>query len=195
MSVTLDTNALLASMAELNSLTKLALTDTDYAHSLINSASKFIEGYTKRTLKEATYTSEKYDGNGSYYLYLKQYPISSITSIHRWDTSNNVSYGTYTANSDYLYDGNRGWIYLREGFQIGVQNYQITYKAGYAALPYDVRQACALYCSWMDMVRDKAGLNSESIGGYSYSLANKDASAVPKEIFSILNKYVRLDIE
>lgn len=200
MAVSLNTNALLASMAELNSFTALALTDSDTANTLINSASDFIERHTKRVLKSATYTSEKYDGNGSYYLYLRQWPITAISSVKRWDTVSNASAATYVENTDYLYDGTKGWLYLREGFQIGVQNYQVTYTGGYTIIPYDVRQACAMYAEWQYTMRGKTGLSSERIGDYSYQLKDPSRSAgiggitVPNEILSLLAKYVKADI-
>ena len=197
MTVALNSNALLTDVTELNAMSGLALTAGDTVNTLINIASDFIERYTKRFLKTATYTLEVYDGDGSFYLYPKQWPITAISALHRWDTSGNVSLQAYTANTDYLYDGTRGRIYLREGFECGVQNYKITYTAGYVTLPYDIRKACALFCEWEYNRRGKTGYDSESIGDYSYRLSQGktvDGNAMPPEVLSLLSKYVRRDI-
>lgn len=200
MTVSLNSNALLVSMAELNQLSKLALTDADIANSIINAASDFIARYTKRSLKTAAYTAEKYNGQGGSYLFLKQYPVTAITTIVLWDTVSNAASKTYAENTDYLYDLNEGWLYLREGFQIGVLNYRITYTAGYTTLPYDLRQACAMYAEWMYNNFGKTGMSSESLGDYSYQLDVKDkfasigGIAVPASILSVLSKFVKVDI-
>jgi len=201
MSVTLNSNALFASYAELNTIMGMTLTDTDYSKWLINIVSDFVAKYTKRTLKKVTYTAKTIDGHGSYYMYLDQYPIVSITSLQRWDTIANVVAATYVVNTDYLFDTDKGWIYLREGWATGTQNYHITYDGGFTALPSDLVYAAASMCFWIDQQKKRVGIKSETMGDYSYQLDKGNGqfamfmgSPVPSEIMFVLDQYRRHSI-
>jgi hypothetical protein len=83
-----------------------------------------------RKFEKTTYTDEYYNGDGTSLLFLKQYPIVSITSITIDDTAvDNVT------DRDYVrYNPNNGGLYLMGAvFTQGFQNVKITYEAGYAA--------------------------------------------------------------
>ena len=207
MTVSLNANALLADVTELNNFTQAGFTAGDYANTLINTASDIIERVTKRKLIAQAYTSEKYSGNGQCKLFLKNYPINSITSLVQRNTHDDTTIQTYSANSDYLFDITEGWVYLRESWVQDTHNYQITYNAGYKVaategyitLPYDLRKACADLCMWVDSQKDKVGFDSERIGSYSYSLNSAKGNtiggyALPPTIIALLAKYIRIEI-
>jgi uncharacterized phiE125 gp8 family phage protein len=210
MSISLNTNALISTteLLTFNNVASMSskvsgVTDSDYQNTLINLTSQFIEQYTKRVLKTATYTSEKYNGNGTHFLQLDKYPVTTLTSVILWDTTSNSALTTYTQYTDYLLhgDGSTGMIWLRQGFALGVNNYQITYTAGYSAstLPYDLRYACALLCYHIYKNSGKIGMDSERIGNYSYKMSSQGNISigglfVPSEILSMLEMYVRKEI-
>ena len=106
---------------------------------LIGRVSSAFEGYCGRAFVEATYT-EYYDGNGQSKLFLDNYPVTAITSIHEdadwvWGSADLID------SSDYRILDERGIIY--DGiFGTGEQNVKIVYTAGYATLPTDLKQAC-----------------------------------------------------
>jgi len=205
MAVALNANALLADVTELNNFTQASFTAGDYVNTLINTASDLIERITKRKLIAQDYTSEVYSGNGRGKLFLKNYPINSITTLIRKNTVDDTTIQTYTANSNYLFSQTGGWIYLREFWSIDINNFEITYNAGYKVtaetgyitLPYDLRKACADLCMWMDSQKDKVGFDSERIGSYSYKLNSSNnigGMAIPPEVMSLLSKYIRIEI-
>ncbi len=206
--INFSTNALIT-VAEFNNLTEQSIADSDALRSLINAASDYIAKITDRTLLEATYTSEKYDGNGQYKLFLKNYPINTITSLYEWDTIDNEAAVTFAVNTDYLYSQKDGWIYLRQGFTEGIQNFQITYGAGYVKtaatgkiiLPFDIMNACAQLVQYFKKYKTKPGVISEAIGTYSYSKESKNSDlwiggmAIPADIAEVISRYIRMGDE
>jgi hypothetical protein len=198
-------NALIT-VAEFNNLLGLSISDSDALRSLINAASDYIAEHTNRCLLDTTYTSEKYDGNGEYKLFLNNFPINSITHLYEWNTVDNAAAITFYENTDYLYNQKEGWIYLSQGFTQGIQNYQVTYGAGYVKtaatgkilLPFDIRNACAQLVQVYRKFKAKPGIISETIGTYSYSRENKNKDlringmAIPAEIADVISRYARL---
>lgn len=198
MAVELNDNALLTT-TELKEFLQWTSTDSDYMNTLINFASDFIERYCNRKFKAADYISEVYDGNGETELYLKNAPINSVTTIANWDSYNNKSSYEYTEHTEYMIYGEEGYIYLRSKWVSGRRNFQITYNGGFETIPYDLRKACADLCSLMKNHGDKAGLQSEKIGNYSYSLGAGSSVtigglAIPAETLSILVNYRIINI-
>ena len=118
---------------------------------LITRASAAICAQTGRVLKRATYTPEPYAVNGQPYLYLKQWPIQTLTSV-------TLGGAALTANVDYYMsaaDAAVGRIYRPQGWNgamltrglvpdafEGDRDILVTYTAGYY-LPDDVTVAPA----------------------------------------------------
>jgi hypothetical protein len=67
----------------------------------------------------------------------------------------------------------------------------VDYRGGYETIPADVEQATLMVVGkfFRDRTRD-ASVQSESLGGYSYSLRSGDETA--KEIESLLGPYKRI---
>ncbi|MFC4768738.1 head-tail connector protein [Effusibacillus consociatus] len=133
----LNANAL-TDLASTKSYLDIDTTDTSkdsIIEFLINAASEAIEKYCRRKMKQATYTDEEYDGTGSQNLYLKQYPISSITSIKIDDV--------VVAATEYKTRKESGIVVrMNAMWDKGILNLKVTYQAGYAAIPSDVELAC-----------------------------------------------------
>ena len=193
MTIALKANALITK-AELDVFLQTTL-DSDYANLLINSASDRIEKFCNRKFILATYTDEAYDGNGKCDLYLKNFPIVAITAFKEWDSYNNVVSYTFAEHTEYIVYKIEGYIHIRGRLGNGKDIYRVTYSAGYAIadVPYDLKKACADLCSFYNINKDKIGIQSESIGQYSYQLANKtdgfERFGMPPEIGRTLNHY------
>jgi hypothetical protein len=193
MGVALNANALITK-TELELMIQIVL-DSDTANTLINIASDRIKTYIGYNLVETTYTDEIYSGQGNYNLYLRKFPIVSVTSVKYWDTYNNVLFQTYTEHQDYQVFLAEGYIRMRGGWYFGKSNYKITYKAGYAVIPYDIRFACAQLCQLYYDSAGSANKKSESIGQYSYTneagVGNNSVGEIgmPPLIAGVLNKY------
>ena len=102
----------------------ITVTDDDtLLESLINRISAAVESYCRRKFKARDYT-EKYDGDGTTVLYLKQYPVNSVTTLK-------IS-GSVVDSANYVIYDEVGKIVLRYTyFPEGLQNIEVTYNAGY----------------------------------------------------------------
>lgn len=108
--------------------------DDDLLKKIITSASAFCNSYTQRNLKEATYTRSRYSGTGSKILVPRESPITALTEIIIDDET--------VASSKYGYSPD--FFYMRDDlFTKGIQNVQVSYKAGYAdaVIPEDLKLA------------------------------------------------------
>jgi hypothetical protein len=91
--------------------------------------------------------------------------------------------------ADYGLDEDAGILYGRTFDR--ARSIMVDYRGGYETIPADVEQATLMICGkfFRDRTRD-ASVQSESLGGYSYSLRSGDETA--KEIESLLGPYKRI---
>jgi hypothetical protein len=181
-----------------------AVTDASYQNTLINMASDFIERFCNRVFISAVYTAEVYDGDGSHYLYLEKYPLTSSTiTLVIWDTLNNQLLQTLVLYTDYLIDNAaNSAIWGRSVFIKGKNNYRVTYTAGYTIddVPYDLKNACAKLAGSLFYNQGKTGVASEKIGSYAISYDKNPNNIyfhgfpVPIEIAGVLEQYRRFNI-
>ena len=130
--------------------------DTDLTD-LQSAVEKRVKEYLNRDLEPTTYTDELYNGNGKYELILRQFPLVSISSIKVYDgiDSNNAeTWTTLVEHTDYdrLIIPKEAYSVILDGYRFvrGLQNYKITYVAGYGtvgtggttSIPDDIQQAC-----------------------------------------------------
>ena len=145
--------------------------------SLINNGSEFIENYTNRKFAITDYLEIR-DGTGNAKMPIYYAPITEITSVKIWDAEVTAK---NTSNLIYFTDGNV--------FPIGIMNIQISYKAGFASTPLDVKQACIELVSYKYKQKDRIGLNSKTLAGEVINFEHKDIRA---EIKNVLASYVRV---
>lgn len=195
--------ALLAYALTTVALAKTYMKKTDAAddtliESLINATTVFVENYCGRRFKKTVYTAELKDGNGSQYLFLKHYPIVSVTTIYWTD----ITVGdTLIDSDDYKIYANQGYIYKAGGWVYGHQNIKITYEAGYTfiggaagAVPeelYDLREVVNALVSMLFNNPTKYGIDSEKIGQYSVKFTSPGEliDGLPKDLINRLNFY------
>lgn len=107
----------------------------------------------------SSYTDELYNGVSGLEMYLKNRPITELTTLKIDDVEQDVSNFT-------IIDGVK--LYSEYGFQRGVYNYKISYTAGWtqSSMPSDIRlvalQLIALY-------QAQIGGGGTTIGKSSYS--------------------------
>src|SRR5512133_1755835 len=129
----------LISEAELESFLETSL-DTTLAATLINSATALLERVCGRTFRSATSTNEYLSGEGTPFLYLKNFPVTSITSLTLYDRYSAADVWTLTEDRDFYLDPETGRIVAACGtFQDGRRNYRCTYVGGYATIPDDLK--------------------------------------------------------
>lgn len=160
--------------------------DTVYGN-IIDSVSAFVENYCNRTFDSTTYTNEVYDGTGTIYLRLKNYPITTFTRLQeraRWDNTDDWE---TISSQNYYYDTNEGVITKTSNFSMGKQNYRVTYVAGYSTIPADLQLAV-----WQ-MTRDI--FNHRKSSGDVTSEKLKDYSITYGEVASMVTDEVRMTLD
>ena len=108
---------------------------------LIDRVQKSFEAYCNTSFESASYT-EYYDGTGNGYLFLKNIPVTSISSIYD-DSSWLWASTSLLPSADYRIMNNNT-VYYKSYLTAEIQNIKITYVAGYAddSIPNDLQQAC-----------------------------------------------------
>ena len=151
----------------------------DRLNLIIPAAIAKIQDYLGGRDFSVTSFSEELDGNGSYLMYLDNYPIASVTSLvisdNTIDTTDSDVFKIYS---------NEGKIYYSGGFSKGYQNVEITYTTtvpdalNLIALRYIAKQ---YYLSTLN-----PALSSEKMGDYQYSLS---AQETDKQLYRDLQPY------
>ena len=164
---------------------------------LIDGVTDSIQSDTKRKFKQATYTNEDYNGNGTRILILKNYPIISVASLYD-DVNRDFGASTLIAAADYIVWKDEGEIELvEEKFTTGVGNVRITYDAGFAVIPQDLRDACREEAAGIFERSKKGkaalGLDSASDEGGSESYVALQDGFLPQTL-QVLKRYRRLTI-
>ena len=196
-------SAYIATVAEIK--TSLGITDTTDDTLL----TEWIEGVQgkfdiecgRRFLYAASET-EYFDG-GVHALYVRRYPIASITSIHV-DSDQGWASDSLLASTDYRVVAVRGRIHYAYGstqWPEGIQNIRVIYAGGFvksdgsAATYVDaaeldaLRRALYLQVGFEWRNRQNLGLNSLNAEGVSVNVA--PAELLP-EVKAILHRFKRL---
>lgn len=143
----------------------------------INRATGMIEAYCQRRFAQTTYTNEEYDGTDGPYLFLRNYPVTTLSSV-AYRSNDDLSNPSFTSLETTLFSmetqggRDRGAILYTPGFRTGHRAYRVSYIAGYAAadMPYDLREACVQLVAHMFNARKSNPLlKSETLGQYSYT--------------------------
>ena len=163
-----------------------AVTDDALITRLITAVSNFFRTTTGRIFDVEAYTETR-SGNGQRTLYLRQYPIQSITVL----VVNGVTIPAVAGNAFTL--GRVGYIYsgdhitlLGYEFTRGMDNILISYSAGYPTIPYDLAQAAIELVCFKYKEKERIGHESKSLAGETVAFIIKE---VPESVKSVLNKY------
>jgi len=159
---------------------------------LINAASDAIENYCNKTFASTVYTDEKYEGTGTNLLTLREYPVTTLSSISylvsdyaddNWETLDTAFYTVDLDNGRVYANSAFNWFTPPSaGFVEGRNNWRVTYTAGYSATPDDVAEACVDLVIYNFNKRKASGIKSEKLGEYSVEWFPKTNSSVIKEL-------------
>lgn len=202
--MSLNANALIT-LADLK--TWLGITSVDAARDsrlemYINTISTAIETYCNRKFKSATYTSEKYQATDEQELILKNYPVTSITSLTYNDDT------LTEADEDFELDEDTGILFREEGWaKTGYGNYlsgkidfperniTVTYVAGYSTIPEDLKMVCYEACSNLYDLKaaGAGGISSKHVADVSVTFreSSKGSRYFDVDHIAILNSYKR----
>lgn len=159
----------LIELADVEARLGRALTSTEVARvaALMADASASVRNYMKQDVAEDTTTATLRVRNGR--VRLPQRPITAVTTvlnsngdpvIYQWDGADSLTTGANVPDS---------WAWVP--FTSGVVTLTVTYTHGYNPIPDDIIAVC---CSVVMRAIGRepvdAGIQSESIQGYSYTL-------------------------
>lgn len=191
--------------------------DTRITHWLLV-AQSLVEQTIDRELDSATFT-EYYSGSGTGIIQLRNYPVTSITSVKPYSAASVA--GSALASTTYKCDLATGelrltpeafgyWAYSDLHAPVGgdtdwtefdgstfdneFRNVQVVYVAGYTApnAPYSYKLAI-----WqvIDLLRATGGadpsMKSESIGAYSYTTSDQPGSSFQTQVKAICRNITR----
>jgi len=170
--------ALLTTVARARRHAALAGAEAVHLTNLLTSASEMVEDYCNRLFTSTAYATEDQDGDGGRVIWVRNPPITALTSVYVIDASGDDE--TVLA-ADLDHEPETGRITFDPEadsdftwFPVGVQNVKITYTGGYAAIPDQVQTAVILVA--MNLYGAGAVTNptlkSERLGEYSYTRAD-----------------------
>lgn len=191
--MSLDTANALVTVDEAKTYLKIsAVTEDSVIENLVNRASTWANDYTGRLLKSRVNT-EYYDGDGTGTLQLKQYPVTTLTSLYD-DPARAFGAGTaINVTNDVILNGDTGTITLFNAavaFNVGTMNVKAVYTAGYVTVPESLKEAVLLYIGSAyrrEYVDQRFGITSETVGDRTTTYATAD---VPPKARILLDKYV-----
>jgi len=188
-------------------LKKTDTTDDALLAALVLSAQAMIEKYCQRHFDAADYGPEYYDGNGECDLLLNEFPLISITSLY---VDAERVYGSdclLVEGTDFVKYKDEGRIELltettgsyvsASGFVKAPLAVKVSYRAGYATIPYDLELAANEMVAFLFNNRGVVrNVQSQSIGGYSESFGNASAAvAIPSNVVSLIESYRNFSME
>ena len=152
---------------------------------LISSISQFSIDYTGRSFINDDY-DERHDGDSSEDLFVKEYPINSVTSVSRNDGT--LGSPTWTAydSDEYYSDTNVGMIIRSGGYPVGTRNIRVVYNAGYGAsasdMPTDLQTAIADLVGYMVNKQKKQGIRNVRTGTFGVTYSGGTSSSMLEEV-------------
>ncbi len=183
----------LTTVAAIQAMTGAVAADATITQILITAASVWANSYTSRILARQTFT-ETYDGDGSDILFLDNYPISSITTVHQ-DSDRVFGSDTLIASTDYLtYADNRKLVGIGTRWFKDVQTIKVVYVAGYliGSIPDDLVNAVTMLVDFWYKEYDAHRFGVTSTGTDTNRITYE--KNIPKEIKEMLNPYVKMVI-
>lgn len=177
----------LTTLADVKAWAKISnTTDDQLLQRLITAASTGIVNVLNRGDIFSRQYIERYDGNGSQRLMLRQWPVTALSALSI-DGVSIAAQTSYPLGTGYLLTP---WDGIGSGspcfldvfgyaFNKGRQNISVTYTAGYqtSAIPDDLAQACIELVALRYKERDRIGLASLAVGGETTSYIQKDVRA------------------
>jgi hypothetical protein len=153
--------------------------DDERLEDLINACSSAIENYCERKFKEQTITDEEYDGKGTKYILLQQYPVKSVNSV-------SVDGAILVADQYKVKKSDGLLIRVNSVWSKGDINISVTYTAGLSEIPPDLELACRHFV--MSFYKaDVAAFSTTFSDGFVFR-----ADAMPAQVKMILQPYKKV---
>ncbi len=190
----IDLTVALISLADAKAFLKITTVNEDaIVGDLVNGVSNLVSSFVGHKLLEATYT-EYYDGDGTEELILKNFPVTTLSSLNDDPQRAFASPTAKNIAADTMLDGAAGIVRLWNNggiFQRARGNVKAVYTAGYTLLtmPYDIQLAVRKMVAFLyrsSYATPKIGVQTETIGDRTTTYFNDE---LPKDIAAMLKPY------
>jgi hypothetical protein len=178
----------LTSLANVKAFAQISSSGDDpLLQRLVDAASSYIAVWCSRNF-DLTSRTQTYNGNGRYRMPMRDYPITQVDSVKVNGLS--IPARTSPQGSGYVFDDIL--VYLSGyTFEQGIANVEITYSAGYVAVPADLEQACIEMVVSRYRERSRLNLNSQAVAGESVTFNVQELSRYAR---SVLQQYKRVTL-
>lgn len=160
---------------------------------LQDSADKFIANWCERDFEGGSFT--EYHPGGSPFVYLRNYPLSSVTSV-KVDPSYAFGSDTLVPATAYVSHTDRGVVQLLTGsFIEGPRVVQVVYATATSSVPNDVKEAYArLVGYWYRRVKTESAAGFQDIRQQKFDdtfviYGAPERGAIPEEVLALLAPY------
>lgn len=158
---------------------------------LIPRISALVKNYCRRTFIDYynTVNIEYFNGPAMYFP-LKEYPVVEVVEVEI-STDYGNSYASMIEYTDYVLDKSRGVVHSTQfdGFPERINGYKVSYKAGYAEVPEDLKLAVIDLISYY-IRNDMAVHSNKAPGTNSVQVEYISTTSLPAHIRRVLDLYV-----
>lgn len=179
----------LVDLDELKDYLGITSTSTDAVLlSLLRGASTFVQRYIGRDITYQRYTETFYPEESSVRLCVTNFPLDAVESISIDGVTLDASTGGY---ANYV-AAKEGFVRRLDGGRFSTGNVPtvITYRAGFKAVPEDLRTVVKKLISSAYNQRLSEGLLEEELGTYRVKYASSSAMSEDSSIKDVLNGYI-----
>ena len=187
----------LFTLTEFKAYAGITGTDDDVKlQAIVDEVNLTVKRYLGYNPEATDYTAELYDGPGTNSLKLNHFPIISVTTVTVYsDTLEAVTLAERCDGDEgyYIRDADAGILMNNDLWPRGRGVIEVTYRAGYATVPADLKRACYVIAQYYKNISKTPGVVSETMGSYSYTLSSgsewPSGWHIPNEARTILDFY------
>lgn len=154
---------------------------------LITAASLALETVCNRVFSLSAYV-DVLDGNGRDRINLSESPIASITSLTIDGQAVLASTGWNVTGYTVDNDGSHTLYLVGKAFSRGRRNVSVSYQAGYAATPADLKQATVELVALKYRQKEVVGIESKTLAGESVHFEKID---FPESVERVVQNYMK----
>ena len=179
---------LLTTVDELKRYLNITSTTNDVLlFELVKAATAFLEDATRRTFSFKERIEDYLPLESDTALMLKIFPVESITSV----IIDGVTLASTTASRDNYIVLDGGVLQRVDGGSFPKAPFKtvVKYKAGFKAIPEDIRHAVKKIAAEQYNLRLKEGIQRESVGGYNVTFKSGDSIMQNPGIAAVIQRY------
>ena len=197
-SATVEVGNVLVSLADYKSFIQVTSSAYDELFSLFR---KEVEGKVLSRLRRDIFSQsyeELYDGTGTNFLVLNQFPVTAVTKIEEYDgldSDNEEVWKELIVGDDYsrkiIKDEVKLYLDGRT-FCEGIQNYRITYTAGYTTVPAEIQMVCKkLFKLYYEDYQGRLGKVSDSMNASGGNANTTYDALIEEKLLKELDSYAK----